>query len=565
MSWSILLTLVLVLGIALFATWSRRAELRRMAAALREREDAAHVGADRARLQHPVIDLSRCLGCGTCVDACPEQGVLELVHGQATVINGARCVGTAVCERECPVGAITVTLTNLETRTDVPVLSDGLEAMGAPGLFLAGEVTAHALIKTAVEHGTAVGAEVARRCAGRPTPGDGHHDLLIVGAGPAGLACALEAMRHGLRTLVLEQEAELGGTVAKYPRRKLVVTLPVDMPLHGRLKSRTYEKEELMAIWQQIATEHEVPIRHGEVFTGLERQAEGGFVVQTRTGTHRARHVCIAIGRRGVPVRLGVPGEELPKVAYSLLDAHSYQGRRILVVGGGDSAIECALALAGQPGNEITLSYRRERLFRARARNLERLEACIADGRIEVLYNSEVLGIEPDAVELGIHEGGVVRTLRLDNDDVFVMAGGVPPFELLERSGVSFDPSLRPAPAPVAERGTGLLRGLAAGFALALAALGWAFLHSDYYARPLAERATHAKHQWLRPSEGLGLLLGIAAIALIVVNLLYLVRRSPTLRFTLGSLQAWMSSHIATGILALLCALLHGAMSPRDT
>jgi ferredoxin len=222
-----------VLGLAFLATLSRRAELVRMRRGLERRERAAR-GGPESLLQYPVVDLSRCLGCGTCVASCPEEGVLELVHGQALVVNGARCVGHAACERECPVGAITVTVANLAERGDVPVVTSELESVTAPGAFLAGEATAHALVANAIEQGRAAAAEIGQRLAASPAAAD-EHDLCIVGAGPAGLAAALEAQRLGLRYVVLEQEATLGGAVAKYPRRKLVLTRPLELPLHGTL------------------------------------------------------------------------------------------------------------------------------------------------------------------------------------------------------------------------------------------------------------------------------------------------------------------------------------------
>jgi len=557
MSWTLLVGLAIVLGLSLLVTISRRAELARMQRAVGAREQTARQGGNEAQLQHPVIDLSRCLGCATCVAVCPEKGVLDIVHGQAMLVNPARCVGVAACERECPVGAVTITLANLAERRDIPVVDHSLEAVGSPGLFLAGEVTAHALIKTAIEHGTAVADEVARRDRAHE---DGVLDLCIVGAGPAGLACSLQATRHGLSFLTLDHEEQIGGTVAKYPRRKLVLTQPVDLPLHGRLKKTTYTKEELIELWERIAAEHALPIRHGEALQDIERSERGHYVVRTSRGTHIARHVCLALGRRGIPRKLDVPGEELPKVAYSLLDAQSYRGRRILVVGGGDAAVETALALAQQEGNEVTLSYRKESFFRIRSETERRLEA---QDRIQVMFRSEVREIADGAVEIVQQNGVGERTRSLPNDDVFVMAGGTPPFELLERAGVSFDPSQRPAPEPIAEQGTGLVKALAAGLLLTLLALGFALWHGDYYLLDTVERPTHAKHQVLRPGHGIGLWLGISASTLVLLNLLYLARRARWLR--LGSLQGWMTSHIATGILALLCAALHAAMSPRDT
>jgi len=546
---------------------------------VRARERAREAGADRAQLQHPVVDLSRCLGCGTCVAACPEDGVLELVHGQAVVVRGARCQGISACERECPVGAIHVTLADLAEREDVPVLADDLEALGVPGLFLAGEVTAHALIKTAIDQGSAVAGSIGERLRESRTPAGPDmpaFDLVIVGAGPAGLACALEAKRLGLRAIVLDQESRVGGTVSKYPRRKLVLTQPVELPLVGRLDRLEYEKEDLVELWERVVVEQALDVQTSEVFVELGRDGEGdeaGFVVTTeRDGERRAwtaRCVCLAIGRRGTPRKLEVPGEELSKVAYSLLDARSHAGQRVLVVGGGDSAVEAALGLAEQDGTEVTLSYRREEFFRLRARNAERLAAAREAQRLSVVTRSEVMAIHPDAVELAVlrrGEGGeeVGRT-TLPNDEVLVLAGGVAPLELLQRAGVRFDPSLREVQEPVGEQGTGLLRALQAALALSLAALAWALLHLDYYGLERIERPAHDKHFLLRPGMGFGLWMGAASIALIVLNLVYLLRRSPASRLRVGSLQAWMTSHVATGVLAFLCATLHAAMAPRNT
>ena len=390
----------------------------------------------------------------------------------------------------------------------------------------------------------------------------------MVGAGPAGLACSLEAKRLGLSFVTIDQADRPGGTVAKYPRRKLVVTQPVDLPLYGRLDKRTYEKEELVDLWQDIADSEQLPIRGNQTFEGVERTARGTFVVRTKTDTIEARNVCVAIGRRGTPRKLGVPGEELPKVAYSLLDASSYEGRRVLVVGGGDSAVEAALGLSEQPGNRVTLSYRKESFFRIRHRNEQRLQAAVEANRLEVLYRSEVRAIGHDAVDLDLTTHLGTHTTRIPNDEVFVMAGGVAPFELLEQSGVSFDPELRAPAEQLTEQGTGLLKALAAGFALSLFALAWSLWHADYYALPAALRPEHAKHHLLRPGQGIGLWFGIGSTALIVINLVYLLRRAPGLRqrvFTWGSLQAWMTSHVATGILAFLFATMHASMNPRDT
>ena len=582
MGWTLYIVLIAVLAFAVAVTAHRRAELARMTRAKDELETAQERGSHRARLQYPHVDLTRCLGCGTCVSACPEEGVLQLIHGQAIVVHGARCVGHGLCARECPTGAIVVTLGDLEERRDIPVLSESFEAPDRRGLFLAGEVTGYALIRTAIAHGTAIADEVARRV--RPGSNGARHrrqngharasatdgeplDLCIVGAGPAGLACALQAKAHGLRSVTLEQE-QLGGTVAQYPRRKLVMTQPVELPLHGRLSRTSYQKEELMELWEGIAEEHALPVRTGVQFLGVEPAGGELHRVKTNAGDVLARNVCLALGRRGTPRKLEVPGEELPKVAYSLIDAQSYRGRRVLVVGGGDSAIEAALGLADQPGNDVTLSYRRHAFFRLKARNETRVQEAMQSQRLRVLFQSGVERIDEGSVELSVAEpngDGAPRRVTLPNDDVFVLAGGIPPFEVLEESGVSFDPARRAAPEPLTEQGTGLLRALSFALLLSVVAGAWLFWFRDYYRAPLASRVASDHHRLLRPSSGFGLVFGVAATCLILANLAYLVRRGPRWRFAWGSLQKWMTSHVATGILALLFALLHSAMAAQDT
>jgi len=561
LGWFVLGAIVVALALAVF---SRRADLAAWTRTLDERARAKERGSAKARLQFPHVDLSRCIGCGACVPACPEDGVLEMVHGQALVVHGARCVGHARCAEACPVGAIAVTLGDLSERKDIPVLSDTLESSAQRGLFLAGEVTGYALVRTAIAHGTAVAEEVARRTRALAGEAADVFDLVIVGAGPAGLACALQAKACGLSFAVLEQE-ELGGTVAKYPRRKLVMTQPVELPLVGRLERESYTKEELIELWHEVARAHELPIHTGQTFAGLARAANGSFAVRTQDSQWMARHVCLALGRRGTPNRLGVPGEELSKVAYSLLDAQSYRGRRILVVGGGDSAVEAALGLAEQPGNEVTLSYRREGFFRLKARNEARLSEALQNGRLSALLASDVERIAEDHVELKLGRNGSSETLRLENDDVFVFAGGTPPFQVLEQCGVSFDPNARPKVEPLAEAGTGLTRALVVALLLALAMLAWTLGFSEYYGRSLHERIGGRWHSLLRPAGPVGLASGVAAVLLVVFNLAYLVRRAELARFRFGSLQRWMTAHVATGVLALLFALLHAALAPRAT
>jgi dihydropyrimidine dehydrogenase (NAD+) subunit PreT len=576
--------LILVSAAVLLAfvlVWHRHGELRRQHAAVRERASMQGRAAAAAPVVLPVIDLARCLGCGTCVRECPEDGVLALVHGQAAVVNAAACVGHARCVSECPAGAVTLGRADEGTRTDVPVLDDELVAIGpdgAPidGLHLVGEITARSLIRSATQQGARVADRLAARLrSAPPNPDPALHDVVVVGAGPGGFATALGLRRSGLRFVLLDQEDRLGGAVAKYPRHKLVLTDDVELPLHGRLVRREYGKEELITLWQQLAERHDVPFRGGVTFTGVDRRSDGTFDVHTDHGDLHARAVVLAVGRRGTPRRLGVPGEELPHVTYALYDAASYQNGHHVVVGGGDSAIETALALAGQPGNHVTIVYRNEAFFRLRTKNRERLEQALAAGTLEAQLSSEVRTITADHVEIaGTGGGGVAVTLRADH--VFVMAGGEPPFALLERCQVSFDPAVRAAfasgPRSSPQQadddrgpGSGLVLALGAAAAAVLATACFVAWHHDYYFAPAALRAADPQHALLRPDRCLGLWFGIAAAAAVAANLAYLLRRQQLWGMRFGRLTAWMNVHVATGIAAVLLALLHGALAPRPT
>jgi dihydropyrimidine dehydrogenase (NAD+) subunit PreT len=554
---SILLCLFLMLVYQL----SRRRELRRMQQALEEQKEARERGSHKAQLRYPHIDLSRCLGCGACVRACPEEGVLGLIHGQAAVLHGARCVGHGRCAEECPVDAITLTLGALEGRKDIPALTPEFEVPDLPGVFLGGEVTGHALIRTAIGHGEAIADEVARRVEESKPPCNGVLDLCIVGAGPAGFSCSLQAKARGLRFVTIDQET-FGGTVSKYPRRKLVMTQPVRLPLYGMLRGTSFEKEELMALWSQLAKKHALPIRSGVEFKELERR-NGHYVVSTSRGEIEARHVMLAVGRRGTPRKLGVPGEDLPKVAYNLVDAQSYQDRDVLVVGGGDSAVEAAIALSEQPGNRVTLSYRQAAFVRLKAKNERHIRKAIELGTIQAVFDSQVVEIAPGSATLRVKGDSDDRVVP--NDEVFIMAGGVPPFAMLEKAGVSFDPSRVIQPEPPTERGANAVRGTLAALLWTAAAWAWFSAFREYYSLPPVERIFHALHERLRPGAGWGLLSGAAATAAIIANLLYLPRRSLKGSWIPGSLKAWMTSHLVTGTLALLLVAVHAGFRPKET
>ena len=399
----------------------------------RERKiEASLLGIDRPIAQFPYVDPNCCVGCGACVKACPEGDVLGLVGGTSVVINGLRCVGHARCEEACPVGAIEVGLGDLKARKDVPLLDEQMQT-NLPRVFVAGELGGIALVKNATQQGRQAVEVVADRVAATGSDAKAL-DLLIVGAGPAGLSASLMAKTLGLSYLTIEKEESLGGSILHYPRRKMVLTQPVDLSPWGALNREEYSKEDLLDLFWRMVGENGLSVNFGESLEEIQRE-NGHYVVRSKLDEYRSRHVLLAIGRRGSPRKLGVPGEDLAKVMYRLVDAESYEEKRILVVGGGDSAIEAAVGLARQDGNEVTLSYRKEKLFRIKKKNQDKIEALFESGSVRPIFSSNVVEVREDSVQLSL---GDDERLELENDFIFVFAGGVPPFRFLQGMGVRF-------------------------------------------------------------------------------------------------------------------------------
>lgn len=425
--------LLLAYAIPLVSLWlfwflhSRR-QTRRALAVL---EEARLAGMAEPASLHPVIDPALCLGCAACVKACPERSILGIVDGKAKLIEPSHCVGHGACASSCPTSAISLVFGTATRGVDIPYVSPKFET-NVPGLFIAGELGGMGLIRNAIEQGRQAIGHVATRAKSINAAPD-LLDVLIVGAGPAGISSALGAMEKKLRFRIVEQDT-LGGTVAHFPRGKLVMTSPAELPLVGKVKFGEISKEKLLAFWQEVVADTGLQIAFEERVDALVRENDA-FRITTTKSQYRAKTVLLAIGRRGTPRTLGVPGEALPKVVYRLIDPEQYRGQHVLVVGGGDSALEAAASIADEVGTTVSLSYRGQAFGRARTKNRDRVEAAVNEGRLRTFLGSDVQRIEPGRVIVQTQDGVV----EIQNDVVVICAGGVLPTQFLKDAGIEVE------------------------------------------------------------------------------------------------------------------------------
>jgi thioredoxin reductase (NADPH) len=425
------LDLIVVYATPMVGIWAAYVATRKRREA---RSLAKYVAAKEAGLLepaslHPVIDPAKCIGCGSCVRACPEGDIIGLLGGKASLVEPSHCIGHGACKVVCPVNAITLVF-GTETRgIDIPNVDEKFET-NVPGIFIAGELGGMGLVRNAIEQGRQAIESVRNRVA-RSDPD--MLDVVIIGCGPAGFSASLAAMQHKLRFVTIEQDS-LGGTVAHFPRGKLVMTAPFTLPLAGKFNFRELSKEQLIAFFMGIVRKTKLKVNIGERVDAVTQHGNG-FEVRTSRTSYKTRSVLLTIGRRGTPRRLDVPGEDQTKVVYRLIDPEQYKGMHVLVVGGGDAALEAACSIAEQPGTTVTLSHRSESFNRAKLKNRDHTVALQKSGRLSVVFNSSVKRIDPESVDIEV-DG---KLSRIPNQAIIICVGGILPTSFLQSMGIEVE------------------------------------------------------------------------------------------------------------------------------
>lgn len=541
----------------------------------RDRRDSASLAEKIAKNQHipkslhPVVDTDICIGSLSCLKACPEGDILGIVDHAARLVHADHCIGHGKCAAECPVGAIRLVFGTSERGVDLPEVDQFFEC-SRPGVHVVGELGGMGLIKNAITQGLQVSERLAE------VVGTAGSTVVVVGAGPAGLGAALGLKARGVAYRLLEQDT-LGGSVAHYPRRKVAMTEKVELPFFGKFGKKLISKEELLEGWGRVVDSAGLKVEQGVKVEGIDGE-DGRFVVRTSAGPVEAAKVVLAIGRRGTPRKLAVPGEDQAKVFYGLKDPEQFDGQRVLVVGGGDSALEAAIQLATESKAKVAISYRSAEFGRCREANRARVKQLIEGGKIRALMSSNVTAIDPEEVRLDV--GG--HAVHLPNDFVIVNVGGELPTDFLQKAGVTmrrFHGEELGAPAATKgapkrrHAGTAddlkvlrklwILRGVYVTVGVTLLSyLTWKGM--DYYALSKAARLAHPAHALLKSAGLWGHGVGIVATAFMLSNFLYAVRKRGEPFMGWGDIRGWLDFHVFVGAMSPLVIAFHATFQANN-
>jgi thioredoxin reductase/NAD-dependent dihydropyrimidine dehydrogenase PreA subunit len=520
---------------------------------------------------YPLINPDICIGSFSCLNACPEGDILGIVDARPLLVMPSHCIGHGKCAAECPVGAIRLVIGTSERGVDLPEVDEFFES-SRPGVHVVGELGGMGLIRNAMTQGVQLGRRLSSTMT-RKTMAKAV-DVAIVGSGPAGIATALALSEGGLTFRMLEQQT-FGGTVAQYPRQKVVMTETVELPIVGRFGKKTISKESLMEKWFHISKTAKLKIEEGVKVTGIEGRDER-FAVQTNKGPVYARKVVLATGRRGSPRKLGVPGEDLPKVAYRLIDPEQYTDCSVLVVGGGDSALEAAIQLANESSAQVSLSYRGSGFGKCRQANRQQIDALVAKGRIQLFLESEVKQIKPETVEMTVAK----KPFTLENDYVLCCLGGELPLEFLKNCdvrlkrfhGEALNEARGEGGAVVSRAGSARSDRerkhkifVTALFAIGFAVIAGLWLFGEaYYVLPKAARLKSPMHPFFKPSGLWGHGVGIVATAVMMLNYTYALRKRWRGLKGVGDIRYWMDFHVFVGSLSPLVIAFHAAFQSNN-
>jgi thioredoxin reductase len=372
---------------------------------------------------YPAVNRGVCIGCGSCVQSCPQKTVLAVIRGKSTLVNPLACRCCGECERNCLTGGLRITEHGKKIKIRVPRTDENYQS-SIEGIYIVGSLTGAGLIKEAINQGRAAVNHIVKGASASALP-----MVLVIGAGPAGLSAMLSCRKFGLPVQCFEKDLA-ANTIRNFPKKKVLMAEPVEMPIAGPLWVGDASREDLLDAWERMLAKAGVSITTGSRLEKIEKTG-GRFQVTLSGKPYACDKVILAMGNRGVPRKLGVAGEDGPNVFYNLLAADEFSGSAVTVIGAGDSAIEAALALQ-RNGCRVAMLVRGDGFPRAKAQNQDRIAKAAAAGQIRIHFDSQPLEIGADGVTF--RAGG--KTLHEKSDAFFIMVGGDLPFDLLASFGI---------------------------------------------------------------------------------------------------------------------------------